>query len=620
MRYPGSGETVLINDGRVLFGLTPFREESFPGFTARLGAWNCFNSRNHFLKSLGFQDLTDGGFQDALNDRGHLAWRLRVGESELGRLVAREDHEGERYRQQLSLQTRRLSPLGLQTAQYHRSSWTNPLLPYCPESWDILIDQCPSQDCGRRLGWARVIEVDTCEHCGFDLKTAPTTTVPLKDREAFKALADLVGRDADRRIAHRDKFPPTVSNASPFDAFSLALALARASANAKTKSNYHQLSAAQKIPHLATGIQMLLDYPASFDDLYATSKITMPPIFKEAKKSISRESEVGQIYRRLFYDWMPCPHGPSRIRWQREENGQLTLREAAQKLRLENSDLRKLLDEGLIAAPQSRGAIRQHQWLDPVEVEAIRRRLDDRMSVSEFCRQYQISAAGLAQMVELGQVQLSDDPVIAELHADAQIRRSSAETFAQRLASILIVPSPDISLIPLEDLFHGIGGQAKPWGAIIQAALRRRIQLYLDVDLSEQIELRKLRVSTALAKDILASRRPDLRTVPPLSSYRVFRGHFTRTETEDYLNCFPRDLSWLISNGHLDRRMFEPHVETLGQSIISSREISWRWRVSPTLRERLGKDHGIGRVLGPFWSRAAVESYFNDMFPEGRPV
>jgi hypothetical protein len=61
-------------------------------------------------------------------------------------------------------------------------------------------------------------------------------------------------------------------------------------------------------------------------------------------------------------------------------------------------------------------------------------------------------------------------------------------------------------------------------------------------------------------------------------------------------------------------------VAALGQSIISSREISWRWRVSPALRDVLAKEHGIGRTLGPFWPRAAVEEYFAARFPFGRPV
>lgn len=253
MKFPGSGGAVVANDDRILFGLDPHPDESFLGFTARLGTWNCFNGRSHFLKSIGFQNLSDGGLREALADNGQLAWRMRVSEGELGRLVAREDDEGERYRAQLSVQARQVSPAGLRTAPYHRSSWGNPLLPYCPESWDLLIDQCPSPACGANLGWGRVTEIDACEHCGFDLKTATIAMVAESDRRPLAILADLVGRDPVRRRMRRDPLPPVIAGASPFEIVDLALTLARASSIAKIKSHYQKATPAQRRNSWPTG-------------------------------------------------------------------------------------------------------------------------------------------------------------------------------------------------------------------------------------------------------------------------------------------------------------------------------------------------------------------------------
>ena len=94
----------------------------------------------------------------------------------------------------------------------------------------------------------------------------------------------------------------------------------------------------------------------------------------------------------------------------------------------------------------------------------------------------------------------------------------------------------------------------------------------------------------------------------------------TRVEAESYLNCFPRDLSWLMAEGHLHTSLSRQDVAELGRNLISSREISWRWRVSPSFREAMAKDRGIKRTLGPFWARAAVEGYFAEVFPAGRPI
>ena len=238
----------------------------------------------------------------------------------------------------------------------------------------------------------------------------------------------------------------------------------------------------------------------------------------------------------------------------------------------------------------------------------------------EFCRRYHISTPGLAHLVDLKLVRLNDDLAITALHGRSQLRRDSADAFALKLNSILRFPPRDLPLLALGDLFHGIGGQHKPWGAILQAALAGHIPIYFDGDLSGDIDLRKASLSEALARDVLAKRRLDLLAVPRPTSYRVFRGYLTRVEAESYLNCFPRDLSFLVANTDIDPRMWENDIHYLARTFITSREISWRWRVSPMLRDALPISHSIRRVLGPFWPRQEIEQHFNSMFPEGAPV
>jgi len=75
-----------------------------------------------------------------------------------------------------------------------------------------------------------------------------------------------------------------------------------------------------------------------------------------------------------------------------------------------------------------------------------------------------------------------------------------------------------------------------------------------------------------------------------------------------------------MAEGHLQPKLALEEVEALGKRVISSREIMWRWRVSPTLREGLTREHGIKRVLGPFWPRREVEEHFAKLFPRGGPA
>jgi hypothetical protein len=607
-------EHVIAREDRLLFGLTPFDDESFFGFTARLAAWNHFDSRRQFLLNVAFPHLLGEGLQAALEDRGHLAWRLRLSDEQLGRMTGRHDPELDRYRELISLVARRVAPAALRKAPYHRASWALQL-PYCPESWDMLVDHCPG--CQGRLGWVKVLAIEMCEHCGFDLRTAETTTVPKSLRKPLALMAGLIDRDPLKRLPPQLNIPPHIASCSPFEIFELAMVFARATALTKGRAKLTMTTPIKRTAYMAAGMDIICRYPESFDELMTEGNAALPKFFRIAR---AYGGYSIKIYQRLFSDWEPCPHGPSRLRRKRETGGQLTLRSAAQQLRLENRDLRTLIDRGLIGAPKGRGAVRKCQWLDPEEVGSTARRLGDRMSLQEFSHAFKIPIRGVAQLVALKVLARNQDPIVKELHPTTQLHRSAAEEVIGRLLAIRRVPIPEVPVWPIEDVFHGVGGQEKPWGSMLRAALDRQIPLYCDGEVSTALHIGKLQIPQTLAWEILAGDRPDLLEVPDLAQEELSEAPMTRVEVERYLNCFPRDLSWLLAERHLSKELTPQDVAALGQGIISSREISWRWRVSPSLRDALAKEHGIGRTLGPFWSRAAVEDYFAARFPFGRPV
>jgi hypothetical protein len=241
------------------------------------------------------------------------------------------------------------------------------------------------------------------------------------------------------------------------------------------------------------------------------------------------------------------------------------------------------------------------------------------MSFQECSRTFQIPVRGVAQLAALQLLDLSADPIVKALHQDPQLQRESVSSLVGRLSALRRVPMPDEAVVALEDAFKGVGAQEKPWGPVLRAALERQISLYCDQALSAELHVSKLQISVGLAQQIAAGRRPDLLHVPDLSAYGFANVPMTRVETEAYLNCFPRDLSWLLAEGHLSADMAPAEIAGLGRMIISSREILWRWRVPPALREGLAKDHGIERSLGPFWPRAEVEEHFAKMLPKGGP-
>lgn len=174
---------VIVPDGRVLFPLKPYDDESYFSFVTRLTNWNCFENRRVFLRALGVRSTISDGFSQAFEDDGSLAWRLGLNPDELEALLWR--CLDEKCHIEFHWNPRRLAPRSLEEAPYHRRAWSVKRLPYCPYSWDFLIEKCPS--CKAALLWSDAREVHQCGRCGFDLRSAKAGSVPAAAREPLKS-------------------------------------------------------------------------------------------------------------------------------------------------------------------------------------------------------------------------------------------------------------------------------------------------------------------------------------------------------------------------------------------------------------------------------------------------
>jgi hypothetical protein len=192
---------------------------------------------------------------------------------------------------------------------------------------------------------------------------------------------------------------------------------------------------AQRAADMAAGMAILARYPESFDEKMTLGNETLPAFFKLAKARAGKRCV--DLVDALYSDWEPCSHGPSRLRAQREGAGQLTLREAARELRIENRVLRALIDQGLIGAPSGRGVVRKIQWLDPANVREVGRRMNDRMSFSEFSQAHKISDSGVGQLVSLGLLNLNRDPILKRFHSGPQLHRCAAVELARAFCDLI---------------------------------------------------------------------------------------------------------------------------------------------------------------------------------------
>jgi len=609
----------------ILFPLEPMLDESIRGYLARVADWNCLDSRTDLLRFAGLtyvrRDLSDristelSSVSDVLGIRDGALRRIL--NPTVGGNPEVVDYFGlPSQRRRFEIKGRRVSPASLARSAHHRARWQIRLLPFCPESWEHLIDTCPSSTCGKPLRWAGCLEIDRCEHCDFDLKLATPATVPADLRETLSFVGDLVHPAPEVRAKALARLPPPLNEVAAHDVFEVLCVVTRS----VTPEHIKLTTSAQfDTTYLALAAQVLLDYPATFDRLAEAGRNADHRILPLFAKLRRRAKEKAGVQKALILSMVDraetAHHGPARVAKMREEEGEWTFHRSAVWLGISLFEFNKVVAAGLATPAPRKGRVRNISWIKPGQVHPLSIGLRRRMETAEFVQSYQLPLAGVEQLVSLGLLEPCTEPIVQLLYPGFQLDRVSVLGFVDRLAEALAPPLPDS--VALEDVFHGVGGGEKPWGPVIQAALDERIPGGLGIEPGERLQFQRLTISRQFAWEFLAGRYSDLLALPRRSKLLDPAADFSRIEAERYLNCFPRDLAWLISGRHISsysngQFVGRAKVEKLARKLISAREISWRWRVSPGMRDALPD-----RVIGPFWLRSAVEEHFAKLFGDG---
>ena len=613
---------------RVLFPLEPFVDESLLGYLSRVAGWNVLGSVSPLLSPLGIKDLSD--LSQALSPVSDLlAASLGIPQSRVERMLALPnesrvgwvDYFGAPLRRCHFVQKyRRFSPASLRRSDHHRANWMIGSLPFCPESWELLVHKC---HCGAELGWRKAHGIAACEVCRKDLRDLTPSKIPESQRDELAVLADLVSPLAHRRTKARDLVPARFQHLEPTAIFELAIGFGRASDTTVTKTKKPFPTALV----LSGGARLLLGYPKSFE-AHANRRLdneTRSPLFVglHAAGRFDFSPELKGFVADLVAEFEPLRHGPSRLKAIRESAGRMSLVEVAIKLGVDNAKVRLLSREGAFESGRARGARRQIEWFEPGSVGPVAEALASRLSLTEFSRRFHLPFDGVEQLFSLGLLTANKSPYVRILHPDLQLDKRCALSLADEVRSKLVAPHD--GAITLSEAFFAIGASEKPWGAMIAAILRDDVPGGVALPAGSPLKFDALTISPEFSRLLLTDRFADLRRLPRRSRLLGAVRDLGRTEVERYLNCFPRDVSQLILAGHLEvlgsgpARFSRWQVVQLGRFIISSREIMWRWRVSPSMRDAL-PDLGIDRVVGPFWPRAAVTKHFEKMFPRGIPI
>ncbi|GLK77616.1 hypothetical protein GCM10008171_28700 [Methylopila jiangsuensis] len=168
----------------------------------------------------------------------------------------------------LSTTRRAISPQSLRKDPYHRSVWDIVPLGFCPESLELLVENCPDPDCGRPLRWGGS-SITHCTQCGFDLRNALTSRVSAEDATYLVPLAHLLSGVPALAEPARLGLPEALAKIAPGEILHFALMLGLAAmpvqSGALRKQIMHGHTKQTDIGLLTTGMKILYGWPHSFE-------------------------------------------------------------------------------------------------------------------------------------------------------------------------------------------------------------------------------------------------------------------------------------------------------------------------------------------------------------------
>lgn len=246
-------------------GLEPFPDESLPGFVLRMAENHGYSNPLAFLKTVGPHITSLRKAAMDVDNHQKMAAYLALRPDEVDRLCYGPGPDyrilgHEIHRDFLGNGTRRLCPLCIREARYHRAFWDLTVATVCPLHAIRLIDRCP--ECGHSLNW-RVGPITSCSNpkCIGDVQSADGTPV---------AEAEMTGVRGLHRLLYSGNCPelnPAIRALSVSEQIRLICYLGYAQICGQVMLGASQLrNCSPDKVHLAleAGWQMCVTWPSSF--------------------------------------------------------------------------------------------------------------------------------------------------------------------------------------------------------------------------------------------------------------------------------------------------------------------------------------------------------------------
>lgn len=484
---------------------------------------------------------------------------------------------------------RRFSPAALASSPHIRAIWELRDIPFCPETWEILVETCV---CRVRQGWIRLNGVHRCDDCGRPLSRVPTNSVPPGMRGELSLIAGVASPIASVREDAIAMLPERLRGADRTAIYRSIMLLRRALAG-------EHPTAEADLEALHRACAAMLAWPAGIAGIAPAVK-ALTLTWRAAMKSYAdlAPSTAADGKRPSRRATGPAPGDPIPAAEQDDGDRLIGIRPAY--------DLARLTPETMLAA-RDHGHLPRHEKLragkpvpafKPDEVIAFADAYRARTGPNAVGYEFGLGRRAVCEIAVLGHMTATGVSL-----RDDQVWFTDEDIDALRTALIEGQTRALIDAIPLSDAMMTVSGRPKPWGQVVGAMLDGSLPFIVDAGEAPLFDrVRIERRDVAIVGTMSASNLAD-----PRISNRVTQG-----EALEILNAKAtcRALTRLRSTGT------NPAFYDLGEVVELAVESITVLEVAKTTGRTFSSAYaaiasaGVDAVADGLWSRRQVADLF----------
>lgn len=605
---------------RLLFPVEPQPNETLLGFVVRCVERNRLGTPVSFMRAVGLELKAKGDFLTRLQAElpavaQAFSMSVEALEGLWGALPPTEDRKrrlgGVWLRPALIEQSTRRAPPSLDPGMADDARWMIRPIEFCPTRWEILIDRCPNRWCGKALTWPWTESLHLCRHCGTPMSAAPRRMVPRQDRRWLEWIVCLFSEDETTHQAAVRRVPPYFRVETATEVFELLLAFRHAfrvsgAAPAEEVADSPEDEGERgDWRNWVSAARFMLEHPRSHWDILQKSASRERAAFRLAFKRIAHNSSVPIVrseLSRINLDAGHLPTRPSGRGWL--PSPEMTSNAAAKALGVTPGALKQLVEAKLLTPLRTRGPRGGINLYAEADIHALKAERSKGISSAWFRELSALPEVAVEQLVALGHLEVSHDPIAALLHGDRRFRTDTAEPLLQKLCDVAGCADGE-NWIALTEAFMGVGGREKPWGPVLGAWLTGTLPGGL-AD-GAVFARPKLCMPDTVARSLVMG-GPSVHSwfdFKPEQYGDLWRDWLSPGETAAYLNCSAVEISFLLERGHLRplpgdgrTRYDRSQVKEFACTWMNTREAAARLGVAPRDVWRELEPYCIQRSLG----------------------